>query len=181
MLEKNALRQLLQKRRENIPAAQRQQKSRRIHRKLFSEPCVRNAVHVAIYYGIRSEVATRSFLTELLKTKKVYLPKVDRKSRTISFHRVRHLIRDLRKSFYSIREPKAGCPRRSVEQMDVVIVPGVGFDRACGRLGRGGGYYDRALRRAFKVPKIGLCFREQLVKKVPVTKHDVRMDKIITD
>ncbi len=65
--------------------------------------------------------------------------------------------------------------------MDVIVVPGVGFDRAGGRLGRGGGYYDRALRSAPKVPKIGLCFREQLVKKIPMAKRDVRVDKVISD
>jgi 5-formyltetrahydrofolate cyclo-ligase len=65
--------------------------------------------------------------------------------------------------------------------MDLIIAPGVAFDRRGGRLGRGGGYYDRLLRRAEKVPVIGLCFREQLVKKVPMKPHDVRMNKVITD
>ena len=97
------------------------------------------------------------------------------------FFRVRHLSRDLKESCYGIREPKAFCPGRSADRMDVIIVPGVGFDRAGARLGRVGGFYDRALRRVRKVPKIGLCFREQLVKKIPVKKHDVRVDKVITD
>jgi 5-formyltetrahydrofolate cyclo-ligase len=65
--------------------------------------------------------------------------------------------------------------------MDLIIVPGVAFDRKGGRLGRGAGYYDRLLRKARSVPKIGLCFREQLVRKVPMKKHDMSVDKIITD
>lgn len=181
MMTKETLRRVLQEKRKSIPAALRRRKSRRIHEKLSRDPFFRRAAHVAIYYGIRPEVETRSFFGELLGTKAVYLPRVDRKERTISFCRVRHLIRDLRKSFYSIREPRAGCPRRNADKMDVIIVPGVGFDRAGGRLGRGGGYYDRALRDARKVRKIGLCFREQLVKKLPLKRHDVRMDRVITD
>ncbi len=181
MLKKEILRRNLQEKRKSIPAALRRRKSRRIREKLFRDPFFRRATHVALYYGIRPEVETRSFLKGLLKIKNVYLPKVDPEKRTIAFRRVRHLNRDLKKSFYGIREPKPSCPGRSAGQMDVIIIPGVGFDRAGGRMGRGGGYYDRALRYARKVPKIGLCFREQLVKKIPTEKHDVRMDKVITD
>ncbi|MBI4711159.1 MAG: 5-formyltetrahydrofolate cyclo-ligase, partial [Candidatus Omnitrophica bacterium] len=50
-----------------------------------------------------------------------------------------------------------------------------------GRLGRGGGDYDRLLRKARKVVKVGLCFREQIVKKVPMRMHDVKVDRVITD
>lgn len=148
---------------------------------MLRDPHFQVAEHVAFYYGIAPEVETRILLARILKKKKVYLPRTDPKKRTLSFRRVRHLARDLKKGAYGIREPRIHCRRRIANRMDLIVVPGVGFDRAGGRLGRGGGYYDRVLRRASKVPKIGLCFREQLVKKIPMSETDVRVDKVITD
>jgi 5-formyltetrahydrofolate cyclo-ligase len=181
MQSKQILRKTLQEKRKRIPAAVRHAKSRRIFRKLSAHPIFRRAVHVALYYGIAPEVATRHFLGKLLKSKQVYLPRVIPKGRNLVFCRVKHLVRELKKNSYDIREPKVGCPERDASKMDLFVVPGVGFDRSGRRLGRGGGYYDRALRAAPKVPKIGLCFREQLIKKIPVQRHDIRMDKVITD
>ena len=139
------------------------------------------AEHVAFYYGIAPEVETKSFLKKVLKDKKVYLPKVNPEKKVLTLHRILGLSKDLRRGVYNIMEPRAFCEERPASQMDMIIVPGVAFDKQGGRLGRGGGYYDRLLRRAKKAVRIGLCFREQIVKKVPMKAHDVRMDRVITD
>ena len=180
MLEKTLLRKVLLEKRGNIPLLSRHMKSRRILRKLSREPVFQRAEHVAFYYGISPEVETKHFLKRILEDKKIYLPKVSPK-KSLLLCRVRSLPKDLKKGAYDILEPRAFCEKRSPSQMDVIILPGVGFDRGGGRLGRGGGYYDRLLRKAKKVVKIGLCFREQIVKKVPMKAHDVRVDKVITD
>jgi 5-formyltetrahydrofolate cyclo-ligase len=143
-------------------------------------PAFRKAEHVAFYYGIAPEVETKTFLKKLLKEKKLYLPKVGPK-KSLTLRRVHSLSKDLKKGAYNIMEPRAACEERPAGQMDIIITPGVAFDKEGGRLGRGGGYYDRLLRKAGRVIKIGLCFREQIVKKVPVNARDVRVDKIITD
>ncbi len=88
---------------------------------------------------------------------------------------------DLQQGYGGIQEPKRSCPMSLPSQMDLIIVPGVAFDIRGYRLGRGGGYYDRLLRKAPCVPKIGLCFREQRVRKLPAAFHDVMMDSVITD
>ena len=124
---------------------------------------------------------TRPFLKEILGSKKLYLPGTDPSKKALAFRQVRSLAQDLQKGVYGIMEPKPACPKRILGRMDLIVVPGVAFDKTGNRLGRGGGYYDKALRRAKKVYKIGLCFREQLVKKVPMTEHDVRMDRVIID
>jgi 5-formyltetrahydrofolate cyclo-ligase len=180
MPEKSSLRKTLLKRRGNIPLLSRRAKSRRIFRKLFREPIFQRAEHVALYDGITPEVETRPFLKKVLKDKKIYLPRIGSK-RSLILCRIHSLSRDLKKGVYNIREPRAFCKKRPVGQMDLIIVPGVAFDKKGGRLGRGGGYYDRLLRKAKKVVKIGLCFREQIVKKVPMATHDVEMDRVITD
>ncbi len=61
-----------------------------------------------------------------------------------------------------------------------VLVPGLGFDLAGGRLGRGKGYYDRFLE-SHEALRIGLCWSEQILQKVPLESHDCLMDFIITE
>lgn len=181
MQAKQILREKLLKERRNIPPARRLVKSRKIFQKLFRDPSFQKAGHVALYYGIASEVATRPFLKTILKEKKLYLPKVSSRGRGMTLCRIRSCPGDLVKGAYAIMEPAGFCPTRPANRMDLIVVPGVAFDGEGGRLGRGAGYYDCFLRKAPKVTKIGLCFREQLVKKVPMKKHDVRMDLIISD
>ena len=87
---------------------------------------------------------------------------------------------------YGILEPKEELRFRSdfqvePDQIDLVIIPGLGFDRSCRRLGRGKGYYDRfitVLRR--NVPLIGVCFDEQIVERVPTEPHDRTLDYVVT-
>lgn len=85
---------------------------------------------------------------------------------------------DLATGSYSIEEP-TGELFTDYAAIDFVAVPGVAFDNAGNRLGRGKGYYDRLLPRltAFKA---GICFPFQLVKEVPTEPFDIRMDTIIT-
>jgi len=180
MSGKTVLRKALLEKRKNIPSLSRRLKSRRIFRKLFQATVFKKAEFVALYYGIAPEVETKSFLKKILKDKKIYLPRIDLK-KSLSLCRVRSLSNDLKKGAYNIMEPKVSCERRPAGQMDVIILPGVAFDRKGGRLGRGGGYYDRLLRGAGKALKIGLCFREQIVKKVPMNVCDVSVDRVITD
>jgi 5-formyltetrahydrofolate cyclo-ligase len=66
------------------------------------------------------------------------------------------------------------------DELDLIIVPGIAFDRAGRRVGRGGGFYDRLLP-LYKAPRIGLCFDFQIVETVPAEEHDISMDLVITD
>ncbi len=181
MLEKNTLRSELLKKRRHGSAASRLAKSKKIFLSLFADSTFQAAKHVALYCGIAPEVLTKPFLKIILKEKKVYLPKLNPKVQGMTLRRIRSISRDLVKGAYGIMEPRGACPRRHASEMDLIIVPGVAFDRQGGRLGRGAGYYDRFLAKAGKVIKIGLCFREQLLKRVPMTAHDVRMNRVITD
>jgi 5-formyltetrahydrofolate cyclo-ligase len=179
--EKALLRKKILEVRKKISEPIRRKKSKHIYQKLLRDSHFCKAEHVAFYYGIRPEVETRSFLKKILDSKKIYLPKVVSMKKTLTFHKIVSIPADLRKGAYAIMEPKAKCPERNPARMDLIVVPGVAFDKTGKRLGRSGGYYDRVLHRAKKVYKIGVCFREQIVKKVPVTKHDIDVDKVITD
>jgi len=79
-------------------------------------------------------------------------------------------------------EPDATCPEVALEEIDVFVVPGLGFDRRGIRLGRGKGYYDRVLSRAAPGALfIGVCFAECFVEALPATPADVPMHVIATD
>ena len=101
---------------------------------------------------------------------------------TLSLLRVRNLS-ELKTSRWNLREPDhANENLLQLEQIDVLLVPGVAFSRNGERLGRGGGFYDRFLAepklRAFK---IGVCFDAQLACEFPRESHDQAVDAVVTE
>ena len=111
--------------------------------------------------------------------KAVALPCFNRQSRCYGLRFVRDLEREVAAGYYGIREPVAECETANVNQLDLLIVPGVAFDKRGHRLGRGKGYYDRLLAGAPGF-KCGTGFDQQLVDDVPVVAHDIRLDCIVT-
>ena len=79
---------------------------------------------------------------------------------------------------FHIEEPR-GEPFTDYAGIDLAVIPGVAFDRAGNRLGRGKGYYDRLLPRLADTYKIGLCYPFQLADSLPAEAHDVRMDEVV--
>ena len=167
-----------------IPASRRIQKSRRITRRLVRLPVFKKARHILAYMPLPDEVATEDFILEALKQgKTVYLPRVDRHRRTLSICPVLDLKGNLCRGAFGIWEPKPpGEKLRGASRgLDLVIAPGLGFDSNGARLGRGGGYFDRFFAKASRAYKIGIAFREQRLRSIPVSRHDVRMDAVVTD
>jgi 5-formyltetrahydrofolate cyclo-ligase len=99
------------------------------------------------------------------------------------FYRVTEPARDLCMGQFGAREPFASDERRVLpSEAATVLVPGLGFDARGGRLGRGGGFYDRFLATpGLAARRIGVCFACQLVERVPLEAHDARMDAIVTE
>ena len=82
---------------------------------------------------------------------------------------------------YGVRSPANGQPL-PIDMIDLVVVPGLAFDREGHRVGRGGGFYDRFLAQpVFKGVTCGLCFDDQLLQEVPVVSHDVPLHMLVTD
>jgi len=92
-----------------------------------------------------------------------------------------------RRSTLGVLEPEAGDPLEVADLREgggVVVVPGLAFDEGGGRLGRGGGHYDRFLREArgaAPIEAIGVAFELQIVAEVPRFDHDERVDRIVTE
>jgi len=111
--------------------------------------------------------------------KLVALPSFDPRTGTYGARQVRDLAEDLVTGQFGVREPTRGCPEVLLATLDLVLVPGLGFTLIGGRLGRGGGFYDRLLA-ATEAVRIGVGLDEQIVPWLPLEPHDVTLHSIIT-
>lgn len=92
---------------------------------------------------------------------------------------VRDLETDLVVGMHGVRQPREGIPDADINLLDFGLIPGVAFDLAFGRIGRGRGFYDRVLQR-FRGVKCGVAFDWQLVVDVPMESHDILLDCLMT-
>ncbi len=142
------------------------------------------------YVHCRTEVQTLDTLQEQLRTsKRIVVPYCteDEKGQKVLGLWLLNQVEELVPGMWGILEP----PRNSwgdakkqvrVEELDMIMTPGVVFDRNGGRLGNGAGYYDRLLQSVRSDTRVvGVCFESQLVEKVPMAAHDVYMHKVITE
>ena len=133
---------------------------------------------ILCYWPLPDEVDIRPLINRLVaEGATVLLPKVTGDV-TMTLHRYTSP-EDLAEGAFHIMEP-TGKPFADWQQIDTILVPGVAFDAAGHRLGRGRGYYDRFLATCRQARKVGVCFPFQRVKEVPVEEHDIRMDDIIS-
>jgi len=148
------------------------------------------AVYVSLHEELEGEVETARFFDRI--TCPVAVPYCERGELEL-FHlqALKHPLDELEPQTLGILEPRSELradPSRRVlpEELALVVTPGLAFDRTGGRLGRGGGYYDRVFaridsKREKPVPKIALAFDCQILDQVPVEPHDIRLDGIITE
>jgi 5-formyltetrahydrofolate cyclo-ligase len=149
------------------------------------------AARTAMWYlDVRSEVRTRHQLSDALKSgKKIVVPYSTVEDQGANKLGLWHLasMDELVVGKWSILEPPGerwGTPGKEVDprELDLVMVPGVGFTRDGARMGNGHGYYDRLLDRVRPdAPLIALAYECQLFPELAVSPHDVYMDKVITE
>ncbi len=117
---------------------------------------------------------------------RVCMPRLDAGSRTMAAVRVGNLTTDLvadtASGLRGLRVARPGSPEIAAGELDVVVVPGVAFDRTGARLGRGAGYYDRFLAGlpGGRARRVAFAFDEQVVERVPMEAHDERVGVIVT-
>lgn len=87
--------------------------------------------------------------------------------------------RDLQTGQFGVREPNDRCPIIPLNRLDLILVPGVGFDLNGRRLGRGKGFYDQWLAN-HRGTMCGVAFDQQIVSEIPVEPHDIRLSCILT-
>lgn len=134
---------------------------------------------VLLYASYRSEVNTEKiFYFCQQHAIKTAFPKVLERVKTLELYWVNNL-EQLSSGYKSILEPDRGA-KASIEEIEVIVVPGIAFDINCYRIGYGGGFYDRLLQYK-KGLSIGLAYEEQIVEQIPIEPFDRKVDLIITD
>lgn len=153
--------------------------------RVMAMPEYQKALCVMWYVDVRDEVRTRHALPQTLTSnQKIVVPYcVDGELEL--FHL--ESMDELELGMYKILEPKASLrdvasKKATIEELDLVLVPGVAFDRQGGRTGHGKGYYDKLLENARPdTPLVALAFECQLFDEIPMQSHDIYMDAIVTE
>lgn len=156
--------------------------SARACQRLFEQPEYVKAEVVMVFLSLPNELDTSPIvLRSWQDRKRVLAPKVSWNQRRMMPVEIRSLTDDLVVSGMGIREPVSGVPF-PVALIDLVIVPGLGFDEYGNRLGRGRGFYDRFLAHSdFRGTACGLAFERQFLPQIPVGPLDRRVSMLITD
>lgn len=158
-------------------------KSELIQKRLFNLPEFKKAKTILFYVSIKSEVRTEKMIKQVLKQgKRVVLPISDVKERKLILSELKDFD-ELEPGTFNILQPKKEFFRSvSPEELDLIIVPGVAFDKDGDRIGYGMGFYDKFLSSLKKrIPVIGLAYELQMVDDIPVHDKDVTVDKVVTE
>lgn len=154
--------------------------SRAVCEALSNLPLFRQARCIGAYLSLPTEIGTGEILEAAWRQgATVCVPYFRPESGDYGLSR---LDRDspLREGRWHLREPEHPEPM-DPPQLDLILVPGVAFDRQGGRLGHGGGHYDRLLVRVARPLRLGLAFQDQVVDHLPEEDHDQGVQAILTD
>ena len=180
--EKKKLREEILKLRSEISDSERKEAEDAVVMKLLSLASFRFAETVLLYYPIKGELNILPLAEAAIKAgKKVAFPLCDTESSTMTYHLVSDLS-DLKEGSYGIPEPTSKLPlyTPSKEKNDLIIIPGVCFDRHGYRVGYGKGYYDRYLN-SFGGTAVGVTFHKLLRPSVPRGRFDKHVSLIVTE
>lgn len=174
---KDINRRVILKKRNRLNKTEIIKKSESIKKKLFNSIEYKKAETVMFYASFGSEVHTLDMIKEALKDKTVCVPVV--KDHLIFASTIKSLNDLDKKDKFGILEPSK-INKIDKRKIDLVIVPGVCFDKLNHRIGYGIGYYDGFLK-GFKGKKIGLAFKIQILEVIPCCAWDVTLDKVISE
>ncbi len=173
-MDKKTLRKFIRECKAKHTAEELERESRAVVRRLEAHELFRTAKTICLYASLPDEVDTHALIERYRSEKRILLPSV--KGNVIELHEYGCDDKTLTGD-YGITE-SGGVVFADYDSIDLVIVPGMAFDRTGNRLGRGKGYYDRFLS-LLKASKVGICFDFQMVDSIPTLPHDIRMDVVI--
>ncbi|QJI35096.1 5-formyltetrahydrofolate cyclo-ligase [Pseudomonas sp. ADAK13] len=188
-LSRPQLRRMLRKARRALTPSEQRQAALGLYRQLAQHPLFRRAKHISLYLPTDGEIDPRLLLRAAQRRgKATYLPVLSAWPRTkMVFQRVRPGEK-LSPNRFRILEPQVNVSRqRKVWALDLVLLPLVGFDDVGGRLGMGGGFYDRSLaymarRKSWRKPTLlGLAHECQKVERLAQASWDVPLEGTVTD
>lgn len=174
---KNLLKESMLEKRDSMPNDEIAEKSAQIKSRLFGLEQYKKSKTIMFFVSFGSEISTHGMIKEALRNKSVIVPKV-------AHHEIEPSViigfDNLVPGKFGILEP-IETMNIANKNIDIVLVPGIVFDKEGHRIGYGYGFYDKFLAKVPKAVKIGLCFDFQFVDKIPRETHDVSVDFIVTE
>jgi len=176
---KSALRRRMMAARRGLAAADREARSLAVAARLAELAAFATAHSVALYAPLGAEVDTAEIERRARAAgKQVAWPRMGA-GRALSFACCARS--ELLPGPRGVLEPPPGATPLPAGELEFLCVPGLAFDAALRRLGRGGGHYDATLPAAWRALKVGLAFEVQIVDAVPAEPHDAPVDLVVTE
>jgi 5-formyltetrahydrofolate cyclo-ligase len=173
---KNQIRTQLKEKREHVSAQNILKFSNRISLSFLEIIKNNNFNSIMSYCSFQNEVDTNFINNEILKMKKILiLPKIEN-NKIIPVRE--KILLDLKKNSFGIHEP---CGLFYTDRIDMIIVPGIGFDKNGNRIGFGKGFYDRFLKNYKTTLKIALAFEFQILNNIPNEEHDIKINRLVSE
>ncbi|MBR4229632.1 MAG: 5-formyltetrahydrofolate cyclo-ligase [Bacteroidales bacterium] len=178
MQNKTEIRQKIRDLKRAVPMDEKLRRSENILRHLEQSPLFKTSRVVLMYWSMADEVQTHKFVNRWYQDKIVLLPCVDGNNLRLRQYSGPECM--VSGPQFGIGEP-TGQEWTDMEAIDLIVVPGVAFDRKNNRMGRGRGFYDRLLKSTPKATKFGVAYDFQIFDEIPVEPHDVPMDFVVSE
>lgn len=178
-LRQGLLRQLLSLTEDEI-----KRRSNNVKKNLSKLPIYRDSKVITAYYPLKGEVDILEMIRKDLKNKRFCFPVMDLEAKNLSIFEVKDLDCDFIPGPYGVREPNPEKTKKvDVKEIDMLISPGLAFDRQKNRLGRGAGFYDRFIQKLEpSVKKVGLAFELQILDTLPThLTRDQKVDTVVSE
>ena len=184
--EKQALRRRVLARRGALTEAEHAEASRKIVQRVAGLGEFQEAETVLLFASFGDEVDTWGLMRQAAAAgKRVVLPRVKKRKPDMELRVVTDFGEQLEPGAMGIMEPVEECPEVRRAELDLIVLPGVAFDLTGGRLGYGGGYYDRLMgglaEDGCRPALVAIAFEVQIVDEVPMGEGDVRVPLIVTE
>lgn len=176
MIDKHEVRYKVREMKRLLTEAERASASLAVFERLEKTAAFQLAERILMYHSLPDEVSTVEFLNKWNGRKKFYLPRVN----GVNLEILPYDQQRLHIGSFHIEEPM-GDDITDPSEIELIIAPGMAYDRKGNRIGRGKGFYDRLLKST-KATKIGVAYHFQLTdEEIAVEEHDVPVDMVITD
>ncbi len=178
--QKKNIRTVVRNERKALSKAERNAKNEMIRERLEANPLFQAAQHILTYVSTQEEVDTHSLLRNHLGKKTIVVPTVMKGSQALKLVEFKKW-NDLGKGHYGILEIRDRAAPAYTGPLDLILVPGIAFDREGHRIGYGKGYYDTLLKKYPEIPTIGLAYELQIVDAIPRENHDISVETVLTE
>lgn len=181
-MDKKILRNEMRQLRDSLNKEEKKYRDNILKEKLLNNDNYKKSKVIFTYLGFDSEINTKDYINSFLNDGKIVcIPRTNIKDKYMDAVIIDSL-ESLVKNKYGILEPSFDLKAIDKKKIDLVIMPGLAFDKYGGRLGYGGGYYDKFLATISKdVVKIALAYDFQIVDKIPMESHDIKANFVIVD